>query len=1182
MTTTTTNFNSFLYSKVFIVIAVVFSILVTVFVYFELRDEEQHGYNLRLDKTINVYSSVFSLKIKSYIQELDDIKRFYDSSQYVDYANFVSFVSPRFNDELEIQALEWAPKITHEQLRDHETRYQVNNEQYFIWQQDSDKNKIKVAQQNFYYPVTYVYPRKGNDSAIGFNLASETIRNQALMTAQDSGLPVATESILLVQDTRSYNNSTAFLIFTPYYRLDTKPVTAAQIAAWTVAQRQENITGFILGVFKVSTMFEAAIQYLPSSGLDILVVDVTERDDYELLYTHWSRLSTAEDSEHTRNFHDDNLIKREFRLAGREWQLVFYPTVHYFNEFKHNNAIILFGVGLFMSLLLLVYLLTLRYRMLLINNQNEKYNTQLLNSEIRQRAVIETIADALIVINKTGVIESFNPAAVKLFGYEVEEVIGENIKMLMPSEIKSQHDGYLSHFIETGDKHVIGVGREVVGLNKNGTTFPLILSVKEMLLQGELKFTGVMRDISKQKDFENELILAKELAEAGMKSKHDFLATMSHEIRTPMNGVLGMIQILRDTELSNEQCEYVDVINNSGQALLGIINDILDFSKMDAGQLKIDHIKFDLEQSILNVIQLFSQKALDKNIQIIFNYSLECPKFVMGDPNRIRQVVMNLVGNALKFTEQGHIYVLVEQLQKVASHCTLKIMVQDTGIGIPEKAIATLFDSFTQADSSTTRDYGGTGLGLAICKQLVQLMSGEIGISSTLDIGSQFWFSLVLEQQDDGNSAEPEIIDALKIIIVDDYEFSRSQLETQLSGLGATVSAVDCCEKALSKLVDNTTGGASCDPFDILIVNYSLNNNETLETIHNIRANQKLVNLGIILLNSELGVGDTNKYLAAGVNAYFTKPVLNSVLYQAITTVLTQKQQVQLVTLQTLGGGIEKKINTTHYSQVLVLIVEDNEVNTLVIKAMLERLGIESVTASDGRDAITSWSNSRFDLILMDCQMPILDGYGATKEIRKIEQQQGAKAIPIIALTANVMQGDKEKCLAAGMDDFLAKPIESSRLETMLSNWLDNNKHSDIAMTLADDKDDQKDPPVAQIVSGGAKPESIIDMKTIQQLNELMGDALAELINSYINLSAQTLDSLQQAMEAADSNEILQLAHRLKGSSGNVGAVTVMRLSGKIEQLAKVEQLDGVAQMIDELLLVFAEAKKELQSVVAK
>ncbi len=1161
------NFNLFLYSRTFIVMAVLFSMMVTIVVYLQLRKQQQHSFDLRLEKTTNNYSLVFSLKINSNINELNNLLRFYNSRDHVSRAEFVNFVAPVFEKNNGIQALEWVPKVAQTDLKKHEQNFNSIYKNYKVWQRDLTGKIHVVEKREFYYPVQYVYPYEGNKATLGFDLASNEKRKQTLLLSIDRGITVATESIKFVQPKKiKVNNQSAVLIFLPFYKVNNSSVSNSEISNWTTTQRQQNINGFMLGLFKVGEMFEAAIKDLPSSGLDISIFDVTDENptaNKTLLYSHQSRLGTNNNAIGS----SELAIVHNITIAGRQWALRFEPTVHYYNQFYHDDATVFLSVGMLMSVLLLLYLLTLRYRINSTNSELKKYNTELINNEIKQRIVIETIADGLMVIDDKGIVESFNPAASLLFGYDEIEVLGKNVKMFIPDDIKAEHDAFIQKFVATGEKNIIGISREVTGLHKNGSTFPLDLSVKEMLIEGDLKFTGVMHDITKQKDFETKMIIAKELAEVGTKVKNDFLATMSHEIRTPMNGVLGMIQILNDTSLSNEQRECVDVINNSGQALLEIINDILDFSKIEAGQLKIVPIEFNLEQAIFDVIQLLARNVQRKNIHFIFNYSVECPKYVLGDPNRIRQVIMNLVGNAVKFTEQGHICILVKQIRKINSKCTLHIEVQDTGVGISKNALPHLFESFTQADTTTTRQYGGTGLGLAISKQLVKLMGGNIDVTSQPDIGSTFWVTLTLTDHDSDDIFDDELIEDKKVLIVDNYEFSRKQLETQLSGFGVNVNSVATWQLALEVLLQH-------GDFDAVILDHTIDDNSTLTLINQIRNQSNLSKLGIILLSSQLRIGDTEKYRVAGVNAYFNKPIMNSILIKALLEVTTNvnNEQDSLITLNSLK--IEQYNTAVNYDKIVAsaLVVEDNDVNSQVIKALLNKFGVRCELAFDGKQAITAWKENSYDLILMDCQMPIMDGYQATAEIRKSEQQQNKKAITIIALTANVMQGDEEKCLASGMDDFLAKPVETSALESMLKKWL-FIKHKPLPIIID---------PIKATETIENKTQDIIDLEKIQQLQELMGDAMSELVTSFVTSSANTLKKLQDAKQAMDSIEVRQLAHSLKGTSGNVGAMQLMDLSGKIEQLAKHEQLDEADKIIDEMLMSFAETKKQLQSVIAR
>ncbi|RDH85310.1 MAG: hypothetical protein DIZ80_02520 [endosymbiont of Galathealinum brachiosum] len=757
-------------------------------------------------------------------------------------------------------------------------------------------------------------------------------------------------------------------------------------------------------------------------------------------------------------------------------------------------------------------------------------------SEVRNRTMMNSLVDGLISINEKGTIENINNSACILFGYSKLEVLGKNVNILMPSPYHENHDRYLSDYKETGNKNVIGSSRHVSGLKKNGSVFPMDLSVSEMTISGKVKYSAIIRDDTERLRNENELINAKNEAQMAAEAKSNFLATMSHEIRTPMNGVLGMVELLQETKLDYRQEDIVSTISESGSSLLEIINDILEYSKIEAGKLDIDSYTFNLERTIYDVTRLLLVKAEEKSIELIFYFHTDCPEYVNGDAGRIRQIMLNLIGNAIKFTDTGQ--VVIEVKLNKDKEKNINISVSDTGIGLSNKQKDRIFESFTQADSSTSRTYGGTGLGLAISKQLIELMNGSLDVESEPGKGSKFWIDLSLTETEAPEKLEKADLNNVKVLIVDDNPINLQILNEQLTKLGMivdkTLNPHDVIELMLTAKRTN-------EQYQLVIIDNMMPELSGDKLGINIIANDELKNTPLVLLTSATGLGDAAKFNEIGFLAYLTKPILSELLYKTLSRVLSidinDKKNERFLTRHSV---IEDEQETEKNRPVLqghVLLVEDILINQKVATGLMSDFDITVDIANNGQEAIDKYKKNKYDIILMDCQMPIMDGFEATRIIRESD-----KNLPIIAVTANALSSDREKCESAGMNDYLAKPFNRKQLTSILSKWLSSTENT------VDGNEFEKTAHAESKVDTGKSP---LNYETLSTMKAAIGAVFDELIPAYIEQSDEMIYSMIELFDKEDFSTLERYAHSMKSSSLNVGAEIISAHALTLENMCR-------------------------------
>ena len=655
--------------------------------------------------------------------------------------------------------------------------------------------------------------------------------------------------------------------------------------------------------------------------------------------------------------------------------------------------------------------------------------------EARVRAIVDHAMDGIFTIDERGTIESFNPAAERLFDYTAAEVIGQNVKALMPEFSQSRHDGCQARHHQTGPSKVIATGSEIVGLRKNGSTFLGELSISEMRLDDHRSFTGIVRDITERKEVERkleqsafewecqniELMAVHEQALAATKAKSEFLASMSHEIRTPMNAIVAMAELLQETPLSREQQEYVGRFSRAAASLLDLINDILDISKIESGHLDLESIAFDLHDLVDKMAELMAVRAHAKELELVAFVHPNVPTWVLGDPTRLRQVFVNLVGNAIKFTERGEVVIRIEPDE--ADPASLRCSISDTGIGIPADKVGGIFESFTQVDSSTTRRYGGTGLGLSISKRLVELMGGHLDVRSEEGLGSTFSFVVRLQTAAQPASAPtlPDVnLDGLRLLVVDDNETNRMIVREYLvrSGLGI-VEAANGAE-ALAALDAAHQHGQL---FDVAILDYRMPGMDGLELAQAIRQRKDCPSLPLIMHASDMRGQPSQRARELGIDGYAYKPVSRARLLESLSVALRQVADAP-VPQTPVPSGLEPE----HLAPLRILLAEDLEDNRAIVQLFLKDTPYTIAEAENGLIALQMYQAETYDLVFMDMQMPVMGGLEATVAIRAWEREHHRPPTPIIALTASAFKEEVKKSTAAGCIAHLTKPIKKKTL----------------------------------------------------------------------------------------------------------------------------------------------------------
>jgi PAS domain S-box-containing protein len=820
-------------------------------------------------------------------------------------------------------------------------------------------------------------------------------------------------------------------------------------------------------------------------------------------------------------------------------------------------------------------------------------------------AVVAHSTDAIVGKDLEGNVTNWNKGAERVYGYRADEMIGQSISRLVPPD----HP----------DDLVVILGRiregewvdsyETVRRRRDGSTVEVSLSASPILSASGavVGASTIARDITAAKKVERELALATEQALEASRQKSQFVANMSHEIRTPLNGVIGMTDLLRDTPLDPVQREYADALQASSEALLSVISDILDFSKIEAGRLDLDPIDFELRSAVEEACQMLGEEAHTKGLELNHWVDAEVPAVVNGDRARLRQILLNLLSNAVKFTAGGEVLLRVRK----DGADKLYFAVSDTGLGIDRGQGGRLFEPFTQADQSTTREYGGTGLGLAISRELVERMGGEIGAEPRDGGGSAFWFTAELPQVGAAvkRSRQASDLVGLRALIVDDSATNRTIFEHYLSEWGLSCKSVGLPREAIEALERAVAEGR---PFELALLDFNMPEMTGMELVHEIRERPALRTLAMVMLSSGAQV-DEDVIAHVKVSALLTKPARQSDLYDAIVNAISPASEPAPV------SELPAEYSVAESDGPLVLIAEDNAINRAVAKALLAKRGLRTALAVNGLEAVEMVAQTDYAAVFMDCQMPELDGYEATRRIRAA--QADGRHVPIIAMTAHSKRGDRERCLAAKMDDYLSKPVRVDELDAVLQRWLPElalagdtqGTRADASAEAAGEGRGDAQPSPAQggtpsnggaravgaggdaassSANGAARSDNgagadsnggakVLDDDTVTQLHEtLTAEMRVRLLRTFDESLPECVSEIVAAAEGGDRDEVRRVAHKLKGSSATLGAARLAAACLVLERTRDGDPLPGEKQ-VDELRGLADEAREALHARLA-
>jgi PAS domain S-box-containing protein len=796
---------------------------------------------------------------------------------------------------------------------------------------------------------------------------------------------------------------------------------------------------------------------------------------------------------------------------------------------------------------------------------------ELRTAEEKYRSIFENAIEGIFQTTPEGRFQSANPALASIYGYATPQ---EMIRQL--SDIKTQlyvDPNRRAQFVQQieAEGEVTGFVSQV--FRQDGSV--IWISEHARVVRGErgrvLYYEGTVEDITARRETEEAVARARDAALESARLKSEFLANMSHEIRTPMNGIIGMTGLLMDTEMTPKQRDFAQTIQQSADSLLHILNDILDFSKIEAGMMVFEDIDFDLPGAVEGSVDVLGERAASKKVELVTLVHSDVPYALRGDPGRLRQVVTNLVGNAVKFTSSGEVFIRARKAEETWNDVIVRFEVTDTGIGIAPEAQAKLFHAFVQADGSTTRKYGGTGLGLAICKQLVTQMGGEIGVQSNPGQGSIFWFTAKFAKQFPGNTTpfvRKASLQNRRVLVVDDNESMRTSIQHVLASWGVDQYMAAGGEAALDFMRREAALGRAPE---IVLMDLTMPRMDGLMLARAIKTDPRIAQARLIMMTTLDRRDDMESFRDSGVDAYLSKPMKQKALLDSLEAVLASQDEPRAIMsgLMVMGSGTGiSSGNDGAHKRLRILIAEDNIVNQKVALNQLDRMGYMADAVENGRMAVDALQKHEYDIVFMDCQMPELDGYAATQEIRRREGT--SQHTWIVAMTAHSLEGDREKCLAAGMDDYVSKPVKRESVKAAIDRYLHRRGQTVVVQE--------------PIIPAAIDPAEFIDPAALDGFRQFDTDdgpsLLTQLIEVFLENTPILLRDLRVALAKGAAPDLMRVAHTLKGSCSNFGAHRLRADCLRLEQLAETGSLEGAEILLQEIERTFEGVRQALEREV--
>jgi two-component system sensor histidine kinase/response regulator len=818
-----------------------------------------------------------------------------------------------------------------------------------------------------------------------------------------------------------------------------------------------------------------------------------------------------------------------------------------------HHAISISDLGVASVTFVTVLMLGLVFVTSTVDRKFTRQNVALEGSEQRYRRIVESTFDAFMAMDDTGMITDWSTQAELMFGWSRAEAIGKSVASIIRWEQDGEGAQHSLRDLLGMETSHLRERIEVTACHRDHHEFPVEAAISSLQLGANSLFTAFVHDVSKRKKEEREKEEARAAAEEGSRAKGEFLANMSHEIRTPLNGVIGMTDLALETELTREQRDYLETVKLSADSLLGVINGILDFSKIEAGKVELEQADFELRECMEATLKTLALRADEKGLELLCDFAAEVPDMVKGDAGRLRQILVNLVGNAIKFTNKGEVALKVQPEREEGNRVTLHFEVSDTGIGIAPDKLDSIFESFAQADTSTTREYGGTGLGLTISKRLIELMGGTIWIESVPGVGSHFHFTIQLDRSDfkpgeDNVMAPPEMLAGVRVLVIDDNRTNRRILEGLLRSWGMEPTVVSGAEDALAVLDGCREPSHS---FRLIVTDMHMPKMDGFGLVEKIKQRGLPATATIMMLTSAGHRGDAARCQQLGIAAYLLKPVRKVELREAIAKLLGATGQIPSSTMITRDSLKEERDPGQSLD---ILLAEDNIVNQKLAVRLLEKRGHKVMVAGNGREALAALDQRPYDLVLMDVQMPELGGIEATIMLREKEKLTGSHQF-IVAMTALVMKNDRERCLAAGMDGYLAKPIRPQELDEALDACMAKRGISpkEVSPTEVSDHSVNAD----------------------ELLERLDGDRvfLAELTDLFRADYPRQIHVIREAIQQNDALGVKQASHALKGALSNLAASQAREVAADLERL-------GASGNLAPATIVLGDLEKEITRAV--